>query len=198
MKQSSPEEQEFSSDSNRIGRLAALALGGLILLVIVALCCLGGGFLFGEAASRLGRTTPSPKADQETATAQPTFPSANPTPTLPGVSETVAPLPTPSRGVTPSPITPTRAPEATPTVEFISVTGAAPGGDASVTVQTMPAATCSIASTTHPAKELGTKSADARGRVSWSFAIPQGTKPGQHQVTVTCNGVSASAPIVIK
>ena len=88
------------------------------------------------------------------------------------------------------------------TVRFISVSGAAPGGDAGATVQTSAGASCSItyvtpAGTTSTAQGLGSKSADGDGIASWSWRISGGTHAGVGTVTVTCGGDSVTAAITI-
>lgn len=76
---------------------------------------------------------------------------------------------------------------------FISVTGAAPGGTASATVQTTPNAYCTIdyytpIGTHSTAQGLEPKNADPQGVVTWSWRIGANTTPGDGQVIVTCNG----------
>jgi hypothetical protein len=87
-------------------------------------------------------------------------------------------------------------------VRFTSVVGGPPGGTASVAVQTAPNASCSIKyitprGTDSTAQGLIPKTADASGRVSWSWVIGTATQPGTGRVTVTCGGASATAPIQI-
>jgi hypothetical protein len=105
---------------------------------------------------------------------------------------------------------PTRAPTAAPApvpgsvsgVEITSISGGRPGGRAAATVQTMPGASCSIshhtpAGTASTAQGLGSKVADVKGIVSWSWNIGTSTRPGTGTVTVTCDGTSTSSPIQI-
>jgi hypothetical protein len=71
-----------------------------------------------------------------------------------------------------------------------------------MTVQTAPSAICAIlfvtpAGAPSVAQGLGPKTADAVGRVSWSWVIEANATPGTGTVTVTCNGMSASAGIQI-
>lgn len=87
-------------------------------------------------------------------------------------------------------------PSAPGTVQLVSVTGAAPGGRASVTAQTTPGASCSIVYTTpagtrSTAQGLTTMTADASGSVSWTWDIGASTRPGEGSVVVTCGGASA-------
>ena len=108
-------------------------------------------------------------------------PSPNPQP------PTVMPIPTPSSN---------------PSVTFLSVNGAPPGGIASVNVRTSPNASCSIHYITprgvvSPARELIPKTADANGLVSWSWRIGDNTPLGTGAVTVTCNGQSSTTYITI-
>jgi hypothetical protein len=70
-------------------------------------------------------------------------------------------------------------------------------------VQTIPGASCSIvyvtpAGTVSEAQGLGNKTAGENGRVSWSWKIGSNTRPGTGRVTVTCNGISATAQIQIR
>jgi micrococcal nuclease len=101
---------------------------------------------------------------------------------------------------------PTASPSsATPVVgvQFEAVNGAPPGGRASVSVRAAAGAACSIRYTTpagNPSTAAGliAKTADETGAVSWSWVIGTSTRPGTGQVTVTCNGQSASTPITIR
>jgi hypothetical protein len=77
--------------------------------------------------------------------------------------------------------------------KFVTVTGARPGGTASVAVHTTPFAHCSIIYTTpqgndSTAQGLGPRDADGQGTVSWSWKIGIKTTPGDGVVNVTCNG----------
>lgn len=105
-----------------------------------------------------------------------------------------------------STVVPSQAPAATPgvtgSVALISVIGASPGGVASASAQTSPAAVCSIvyvtpAGTTSKAQGLATNVADAAGVASWTWNIGSSTRPGVGSVTVTCGGASVSEPITI-
>jgi len=87
-------------------------------------------------------------------------------------------------------------------VIFTSVTGAAPGGTARVSVQTSPGASCTIAyvtpsGTTSRAQGLGPQIADADGVITWSWDIGPSTRPGIGSVTASCGGQSATSPIPI-
>lgn len=147
-----------------------------------------------------------------TATATPRPPTSTPTPRPP----TAVPTEVPPTAV---PQPPTAAPvvEATPVppqqqpapvapgsgVTITNVTGAEPGGVASVTAQTTPGASCTIryttpAQTSSEAEGLGTKTANAAGVVSWSWRISPGTRPGQGSVTVVCGSGRASSAITIR
>jgi hypothetical protein len=104
----------------------------------------------------------------------------------------------------PSPITP--LPGATviaaQSVQFISVSGAPPGRDASVTVQTSPGARCSIVYTTpnqtvSRASGLEPRTADAGGRVSWTWLIDGNTTPGMGTVAVNCGASTVTAAITV-
>jgi|GEM_PF-469970 len=109
------------------------------------------------------------------------------------------PPPPPSDTPTPTSVAP---PSSSTTLRFISVQGAAPGGEASVTVQNSAGMSCSIAyvtpaGTTSTAQGLEAKNTDADGLASWTWRIGGGTNPGVGTVTVTCGGESASATITI-
>ena len=100
------------------------------------------------------------------------------------------------------------APLPTPTgttqgAAFTSVVTASPGGNASVTVQTTPNASCSIEYITPAGAAslddgLVTKRADSTGAVSWSWRIGSRSSPGIGTVRVTCDGVQASTNISIR
>lgn len=106
----------------------------------------------------------------------------------------------------PSRATPTvAATSSTPAVpvKIISVTDGHPGSNATVTAQTAPDATCSIAYH-HPSGKLSTtKGLEPQvtkpdGTVSWTFRIDSTTKAGNGDIAVTCNGVTAYHVIAIK
>lgn len=87
-------------------------------------------------------------------------------------------------------------------VTFTNVQGGRRGGTASVSVKTVPNASCSISyitphGTASEAQGLTTKTADASGYVYWAWKIGTNTNPGTGSVRVTCNGISASAAITI-
>jgi hypothetical protein len=87
-------------------------------------------------------------------------------------------------------------------IAFLSVNGASPGHEASVTVQTTPNVDCSIRYTTpsgraSKAKGLGDKTSDADGKVSWSWLIGARTTSGTGTVTVRCGEHSATTQISI-
>jgi hypothetical protein len=103
----------------------------------------------------------------------------------------------------PAPTATAQSGSATDTVQIVSASGAAPGGQASATAQTSPGAACSLAYTTPAgtasrASGLGTRAADANGRVSWTWDIARSTRPGTGTIVVTCDGASARAPITIE
>jgi hypothetical protein len=112
-----------------------------------------------------------------------------------------APVSTTPIAATATPLVNLPPPGGTP-VQFVSVMGARPGGTASVTVQTSPNAVCAIIysapmSGLSTAPGLTPKTADASGRVSWTWVIDIYTTPGTGTVAVTCNGVSNSANIQV-
>jgi hypothetical protein len=101
-----------------------------------------------------------------------------------------------------SPANPAPAAQPAAAVTFVSVTGGYPGGYASVTIQATPGANCSISYTTPSGRAsvavgLGDQTADADGKVTWSWKIGNRTKPGTGRVMVTCNGQSATSDITI-
>lgn len=86
--------------------------------------------------------------------------------------------------------------------QFVSVQGNSPGRSASVTVQTDPGATCTLAYTTPSgtrsnAAGLGQQMAGASGVVTWSFLIGGATRRGVGMLSVSCPGGSLSSPITI-
>lgn len=89
------------------------------------------------------------------------------------------------------------------TVSFASVTGASPGGTASVTVHTAPNTTCRIdywGPLMHDRWENGAllpKQSDGNGVVAWSWVISGTTPPGNGTVAVNCGGVVATTNIQI-
>jgi hypothetical protein len=95
------------------------------------------------------------------------------------------------------------APQPGASVQITSVTGASPGGRATVTASTSPGASCSITYTTpagtrSTAQGLTPTSADANGTVTWTWDIGATTRPGTGSVVVNCAGGSARSPIQIE
>lgn len=168
----------------------------------------------GPAATATAPRVVTPTSLPVSASTQPPQPTGTLSPT---VAPATKPTSAPTAAATPAPPTaipsPTPRPTAAPTlapakpaaaagVEFVSVVGGRPGGRASVTVQTVPKASCSIsyrtpAGTRSTAQGLVPTTADANGRASWSWVIGSNTRPGTGTVTVSCGGVSASASIRI-
>jgi micrococcal nuclease len=106
--------------------------------------------------------------------------------------------PSPSAPATPIP----QAPRAQGEVAITSVTGARPGGLATVVASTTPSASCSIAYTTpagtnSTAQGLTSRAADADGTVAWTWSIGPSTQPGTGRVAVTCDGSTARSSIQI-
>jgi hypothetical protein len=105
--------------------------------------------------------------------------------------------------------TPTAVPVPTPSatphgvaLDFVSVVGGRPRGQASIVVQTVPAAACTLAyvtpsGTRSTARGVGPATADTTGRASWSWMIGSNTNPGVGTVSVTCNGTMRSTRITI-
>jgi hypothetical protein len=89
------------------------------------------------------------------------------------------------------------------TVSFTSVTGAAPGGTASATIQTSPGALCSIDYSGPMGRDrfedgaLHPKQADSNGNITWSWLIGQNTPAGNGTINVNCEGVTASTSVAI-
>jgi hypothetical protein len=89
-----------------------------------------------------------------------------------------------------------------PLVEIRSVTGAPPGGPASVVAHTSPGATCAIEYTTPSGSAsrafgLESRAADADGQVAWTWRIGPSTRPGTGQVTVSCAGAVAREALLV-
>jgi hypothetical protein len=111
-------------------------------------------------------------------------------------------LPQRTQPTTVSTLAPAPQPAPAGGVQITSIAGARPGGRASVSVQTTPGASCSIAyrtpaGTSSTAQGLTTKTADANGTLSWTWEIGPSTRPGTGTVAVTCNGATARSPIQI-
>jgi hypothetical protein len=84
----------------------------------------------------------------------------------------------------------------------LTVTGGPPGGKASVSAETVPGASCQMSytgprGTARRAEGLAPKTADANGRVSWTWAIATNARQGAGEVVVNCDGVSTTAAIEI-
>ncbi len=128
-------------------------------------------------------------------TPEPAAPTSAPeTPTEPAVAPTEEPS-----APTPEPTTP---PTSDSGVTFTTVTGAAPGDDASATVQTTPGTECDLEYTTpsgtqSSARGLGRETADDSGVVTWTWKIGINTDPGTGTVFVTCGDAQAHADIQI-
>jgi hypothetical protein len=77
-----------------------------------------------------------------------------------------------------------------------------PGDTATVVAQTAPHADCELVYTT-PAQRvsfaagLGSHTADADGRLSWSWRINPATQPGLGALRLTCNGQTLAAVIEV-
>ena len=106
----------------------------------------------------------------------------------------------------PNPVSTASASAAAPTASApptISTTGSAPGGTAHATAKAAPGLTCTIvyvhpSGKTSVAAGLDPAVVGPDGVASWSWLISATTTPlGDGTVTVTCGGVSASAPIKI-
>jgi micrococcal nuclease len=114
-----------------------------------------------------------------------------------------APAPVASQP-TPTQAPPPPAPGSSRQVQIVSVTSpVAPGGTATLTARAWPGALCSIRYVTpsgnvSTAQGLIPKTAGSDGSISWTWVIGSRTRPGTGEVTVTCDGVSASTAIEIR
>jgi hypothetical protein len=113
-----------------------------------------------------------------------------------------------SSGSSTSGATPTPTPSTTSTtnglsVAFTTITGASPGGTATVSVQTSPNTLCSIDYFgPHSADRwedgaLAPKQSDANGNVSWSWVISALTPTGTGTVDVSCGGTKVTGNVPI-
>ena len=89
-----------------------------------------------------------------------------------------------------------------PWVELAEVQASPPSGSARVVALTSPGASCSIDFITpsgNASRALGLepRSADSTGQAHWSWRVGPSTRRGTAQVTVTCDGARASAPLAI-
>ncbi|MCS6802193.1 MAG: hypothetical protein RMM58_06225 [Chloroflexota bacterium] len=87
-------------------------------------------------------------------------------------------------------------------LSFLVVQSAAPGGQAAVTVQTVPGASCAITvilpnGEESPAAGLNNQAADRLGRASWRWTIPPSSPTGVGKVRVTCGASSAEADLPV-
>jgi competence protein ComEC len=103
---------------------------------------------------------------------------------------------------TPTPEQPTSAPQAQLSISVVSLTSPiAAGGNASLTVNTLPGAACTITvyykSGPSQAAGLGSQTAGGNGSVTWSWKVGTRTTPGTWSITVTAalNGQSTSIQI---
>jgi len=90
-----------------------------------------------------------------------------------------------------------------PWVEIVAVSGAPPGGPASVVARTSPNATCAIEYVTPSgsasrAVGLALQTADTDGQVSWSWRIGATTRRGAGQVAVSCDGARAEEVLMVE
>jgi hypothetical protein len=90
-----------------------------------------------------------------------------------------------------------------PWVELAEVQASPPSGSARVVALTSPGANCSIDFITpsgNASRALGLepRSADSAGLAQWLWRIGPSTRRGTAQVTVTCDGARASAPLAIE
>jgi hypothetical protein len=209
-----------------------LALGSVVLLALASVPYAeeeedSGGEVQSPRSLVDGDTTTTTPATPTLVASLQATPTPLPAPTTTPTS-VVTPSPTPEATPAPTPVptaapTPTPAPMATPTstpaptstpmpsltpvpaaaVAITAAVGGPPGGNASVTAQAPPGATCRISYTTpsgtpSEAAGLGPATATTQGRVSWMWAIGPSTRPGMGRISVTCMpGGTATAPITI-
>jgi hypothetical protein len=88
------------------------------------------------------------------------------------------------------------------TLSILSVSGAKPGGAASVSVQAAPNSSCTLAFIAPPGSatvgaSVGPQTADATGHVTWTWNVAAGTASGSGAVTVKCGDALASTSITI-
>ena len=183
----------------------------VVLAAVLAAGCSSPPASPAPPASTLTPTVTLTPAATQTPTPTPVPPTATrvpPTATRPPPrTATAVPTPaTPPATATQPPAAPgtpgTAPPAGQQTPQFLAVIGAAPGGRASVAVQTTPGAYCSISYVTplgnvSEAAALAPKNADASGSVNWTWVIGGNTRRGAGTVRVTCNGASVSSPIQI-
>jgi len=192
----------------------------------IVLFCFGLSGLLSSAVIGMSIATPLPKIPSTltlspilantsaiSITSLPTTPIETPLPSIEFTStliltETVLSSPTETAlpSATPSP-TVTIPPTATPSPfhGFVMIDyshSASVGGDAYATIQTVPAASCTIKYYTpvgslSEAQGLEPQTADGSGICSWSWKIGSRTKPGTGRIIITANGVNQQFPIVI-
>ena len=109
----------------------------------------------------------------------------------PGVDLVATPVPIPTVRATPTP-TPTPAPTAIPlAISKVSVTeSVAPGDKAKVVITTAAAAECTIVVTydsgPSQASGLEARTADAAGKVTWSWTVGRNTIAGTWPIDIAC------------
>lgn len=122
-------------------------------------------------------------------------------------ANTQAPAPTqPPTAEPPTAEPPTAVPAPTeaPAFTLINLTSPVPvNGDATVTIQTEPGASCFLRYVTPAGNEseasgLGPQTADGNGVCSWTWKIGGRTNPGTGDLFVTANGVMQRFEIVIQ
>ena len=131
-------------------------------------------------------TTPPPASPAETqpAQTQPTEEPSTPTPS-PTAPETTTPTTTPEQEPEPEP-------ETELALEIISITSPIDrGSEATLVAETAPGAECSITvyykSGPSEAEGLESKTADANGRVSWSWKVGSRTTPDTYRIVTTAS-----------
>jgi hypothetical protein len=145
--------------------------------------------------------TPLPSTSTDIPAPTNTFAS---TATKPAPTNTKLPTPT----WTPAPPSPTSTQSPSPITEsgfnILVLTSPIKAGEkATVQVQSVPGASCSLAYTTpsgshSSAKGLGETIADSNGVCSWTWKISASTKTGTGKLTITINDVTQSLDIVIQ
>jgi hypothetical protein len=124
----------------------------------------------------------------------------------PAPTPTPTPTPIPSPTPTPSPTrTPTVTPAATPLAMFLEIVSVTDpvgrGSQATLEAKTVPGANCTITvyyeSGPSQASGLDAKTADAEGRVSWTWRVGANTTLGSYRIVVTAENDGGQATTTI-
>ena len=169
--------------------LRLVLIAPAVLLAAMVACSDGTG---SDASPVAATGTPTQSTVITTST-----PEANqPTPTA-----AAAGSPNPTSTQAPPPASPTHSP-ATSFVEIVSVSSPVMrGSTATLVAQTTPSANCGITGTFSSggvaASVAVARPADGDGRLAWTWDVPARAPIGDWQVTVTCDGASATTTISV-